>query len=168
MTVKLVHHTDKILHSVLEPFDFATAPEHPIEIANKLIGCMAEEGGIGLAANQVGLPYRLFVMRGEPMIVCFNPRIVDVSEEQVLLEEGCLSYPGMLIKVKRPKKIKVRFANEYGEVITRTFDGMSARCFQHELDHLDGVTMLERATPIHRDMAMRKWKIYQKKVDRRK
>jgi peptide deformylase len=69
---------------------------------------MLYNDGLGLSANQIGLPYRAFAIKAEKIIVCFNPRIVDYSEETIYLEEGCLSYPNLYIKVKRPKKIKIR------------------------------------------------------------
>ena len=87
------------------------------------------------------------------IIGVFNPRIVDISSEMVYLEEGCLSYPNLWVKIKRPKKIKVRFTNPDGQTETRVFDGMSARVFQHELDHLDGILHVKRANKFHLDQA---------------
>jgi peptide deformylase len=71
----------------------------------------------------------------------------------VYLEEGCLSYPNLWVKIKRPKKIKVRYTNPDGKTETRVFDGMSARVFQHELDHLNGILHIKRANRIHLDQA---------------
>ena len=120
---------------------------------------MYDNNGIGLAANQVGVGYRIFAMRGTPEnFVCFNPRIVQPSEEQVVLEEGCLSYPGLIVKVKRPQHIRCRFQTPNGETLTKTFTGMSARVFQHELDHLDGVIFYNKANKFHRDQALKRWK----------
>ena len=119
---------------------------------------MYEKNGIGLAANQVGLPYRAFAMRGHPQnFVCFNPRIVQPSEQEVILEEGCLTYPGLLVKIKRPQHVRVRFTMANGETRTDTFTGMTARIFQHELDHLNGIKFFDRANRYHRDQAMKKW-----------
>jgi peptide deformylase len=92
-------------------------------------------------------------MRAENIIGVFNPKIVDASSEMVYLEEGCLSYPNLWVKIKRPKKIKVRFTNPDGQTETRVFDGMSARVFQHELDHLDGVLHVKRANKFHLEQA---------------
>jgi peptide deformylase len=157
--MQLIPYKDALLHSELEPFDFSNPPIDPEEFATQLVEFMRNNNGIGLSANQVGLNYRVFAMEGEPAFVCFNPRVVLPGSEQVVLEEGCLSYPGLLIKVKRPRDIKVRFQGPDGETYTQTFTGMSARIFQHELDHLDGITMLDRANRFHRDQALKKWKL---------
>jgi peptide deformylase len=120
---------------------------------------MYDWNGLGLAANQVGVPYRVFAMRGAPEnFVCFNPRIVQAAAENIILEEGCLSFPGLLVKVKRPKHIRVRFQTPNGDTRTETFIGMTARIFQHELDHLDGRLYFNRANKYHKEIAMKKWK----------
>ena len=120
---------------------------------------MYDNNGLGLAANQVGIPYRIFAMRGAPEnFVCFNPKVVQPSEMTVLLEEGCLTYPQLLVKIKRPQHVRVRFTTPNGVTRTETFTGMSARVFQHEIDHLDGVVFYNRASRIHRDRALEKWR----------
>ena len=120
---------------------------------------MYESNGVGLAANQVGVPYRIFAMRGSPEnFVCFNPKIVQPSEQEVVLEESCLSYPGLIVKVKRPQHVRVRFAMPNGEIRTDTFTGMTARIFQHEMDHLDGIKYFNLANKYHREQAFKKWK----------
>lgn len=157
--MRLIDHTDPLLRQELEPFDFSNPPFDPIEFSHELVRFMYESGGIGLAANQVGVPYRIFAMRGDPEnFVCFNPKIVMPSEEQIVLDEGCLTYPGLYVKVKRSKHLRVRFQTPNGEPKTMTLTGMSARVFQHELDHLDGVRFYDRANRYHRDQAMKKWK----------
>lgn len=162
-SLELIPYRADILHRPLEVFDFSEPPFDPEELAKQLVDCMRTNNGIGLSANQVGINARVFAMEGEPAYVCFNPRIVLPGSETVVLEEGCLSYPGLLVKVKRPRDVKVRFQGPDGEIYTKTFTGMSARIFQHELDHLDGVTMLDRANRIHRDQAMKKWKIWKRR-----
>jgi peptide deformylase len=120
---------------------------------------MYENNGLGLAANQVGTPYRIFAMRAAPEnFVCFNPKIVQQSEQTVTLEEGCLTYPGLIVKIKRPEFIRVRFQTPNGDTLTKQFIGMSARVFQHEIDHLDGIRFYDKANKFHRDQALRKWK----------
>jgi peptide deformylase len=120
---------------------------------------MYDNNGLGIAANQVGTPYRIFAMRGAPEnFVCFNPKIVQYSEQTVVLEEGCLTYPGLLVKIKRSEFIRVRFQTPNGETLTKQFIGMSARVFQHEMDHLDGIVFYNRANKFHREQALRKWK----------
>ena len=157
--MNLVNHNDPILTRMCEDFDFSNPPFDPIEFAKDLVKHMYDWNGIGLAANQVGVPYRVFAMRGMPEnFVCFNPRIVDATTEEISLEEGCLSYPGLIVKVKRPKSIKVRFAMPNGDVRTDTFTGMTSRTFLHELDHLNGVLYFNRASRYHKELAMKKWK----------
>jgi peptide deformylase len=120
---------------------------------------MYDCNGIGLAANQVGVPYRIFAMRGAPEnFVCFNPRIVQPSAEQISLEEGCLSFPGLVVKVKRPRHVRVRFTTPNGDTRTETFIGMSARIFQHEMDHLEGRLYFNQVSRYHREAALKKWK----------
>jgi len=158
--MQLVDKNDPVLIKSCENFDFNNPPFDPVEFSQKLIKCMYDNGGIGLAANQVGVPYRVFGMRGNPEnFVCFNPRIVDQSTEQIVLEEGCLTFPGLLVKIKRPKIIKVRFQSPHGEVFTKKFIGMTARIFQHELDHLDGILFFNKANRFHREQAFRKAKL---------
>ncbi len=129
---------DKLL-TPCEKFDFSYLPFDPIEFSGELVRCMIDSHGYGLAANQVGVPYRIFCMFTQPLnTVCINPIIIDVGDETIELEEGCLSYPGFILKMARPKNIKVRFQNPNGDTRTEKYTGLTARCFQHELMHLDG------------------------------
>ena len=144
------------LLEVCEPFDFAAPQLDPIELAQSLVRTMIDNRGLGLAANQVGVRLRVFAMFTQPEnIVAFNPRIVDVGEEEVAMDEGCLSYPGMLMKIKRPKNIKVRFQLPNGETRTERFTGMTARVFLHELKHLDGEPFWLGESRLHFDRARR-------------
>lgn len=157
--MKLVAANDPILTTVCEQFNFGTPPFEPVQFSKDLIKFMYENNGIGLAANQVGVKYRVFCMRAHPEnFVCFNPRIVWKSEAEVELEEGCLTYPGLLVKVTRPQHIRVRFNTPNGDMLTKQFTGMSARIFQHELDHLDGIVFYNKANRYHREQALKKWK----------
>lgn len=156
MILDLIDCYDPRLSTPTEPFDFTNPPVNPVDLATDLAETMLASGGIGLSANQCGLPYRVFIMHGVELIPCFNPRIVDVSEETIVMEEGCLSFPDLYVKVKRPKKIKVRYADINGEIVTKTFDGITARVFQHELDHLDGINYQQRANRYHLNQARKK------------
>jgi peptide deformylase len=94
----------------LEEFNFIKPPIDPYELSGEMVKFMYDNNGLGLAANQIGLPYRMFVMRGHPEnFACFNPKVVYQSEELVSLDESCLSFPGLVVKIKRPKSIRVRF-----------------------------------------------------------
>ena len=158
MTYTLIDRRDPLLKTVLEPFDFKNPPIDPVQLAKDMVKTMRENNGYGLSANQVGLPYRMFVMIGEPNYACFNPKITAYGDDEITLEEGCLSFPGLIVKVKRPKSIRVRFDTQNGQTEARQFTGMTARIFQHELDHLNGTLFFERAHPYHREKAIKKMK----------
>ena len=159
--MNLVPETHKLLSTRLDNFDFQNPPLDPVQLSYDLVATMRARRGLGLSANQVGLPYRVFTMEAKPALACFNPVVVDVSEELVELEEGCLSYPGLIIKIKRPRHIKVRYTEPNGNVVTKKFTGMSARCFLHEHDHMEGVNFLSRVSELKRSMATKR---YQKLV----
>lgn len=146
---ELVPCNDPILRSSIEKFNFENPQTDPIELAHILAQAVIKYDGLGISANQLGLPYRTFAIKAEQIIVCYNPMVVDAGEETVYLEEGCLSFPNLYVKIKRPRRIKVRYTEPNGNVVTRKFDGMTARVFLHELDHLDGVVHLSRAHPVH-------------------
>lgn len=158
MILNLVPSADPILTTPAQPFDFSSPSVDPIQLAKDLAETMIHHQGLGLAAPQVGLPFRVFALNGNPIHVCFNPRIVDASSEEIYLEEGCLTFPGLVMKIKRPRHIKVRFTMPNGETVTEKYTGMTARCFLHEMDHLDGVLYQTKATLYHREKAMKKWR----------
>ncbi len=163
MIHELVRSDHPILRQKMEPFDFTNPPTDPVQLARDLTETMIHNKGLGLSANQIGLPYRVFALSANPVYVCFNPRIVDETELNiVLMDEGCLSFPNLFLKIKRPRTIKVRFVLPNGETQTQKFDGMTARCFQHELDHLNGIVYTDRVSTYHLDRGMNK----KKQIDR--
>ena len=164
MILDLVKPDHPLLATKLEAFDFANPPTNPGDLANNLIETLIHHRGLGLAANQCGLPYRVFVMWSNPTKVCFNPRIVDITTDEVQMEEGCLSYPNLILPVKRPSIIKVRYQDVTGEMINDKFVGMTARCFQHELDHLNGIVYTSKVNPFHLQRAQRKQMIANRKL----
>jgi peptide deformylase len=105
---RLVPPNNPILRQKIEKFSFSNPPINPVELYNILGQRMVDLGGIGLSANQLGFPYNCFVIRSDPILGMFNARIVDVSDETIELEEGCLSFPGIIVKVHRPRVIRVR------------------------------------------------------------
>lgn len=148
---------DTFLHSKCAPFHFDNPPVDPIHFSNSMVQTLFDMRGIGLAANQVGYDFRVFAIKGFDSCL-FNPKIVHSSETMETAEEGCLSYPGIGLKIKRPDWIRVRFTNCTGQTETKTVGGLTARAIQHEIDHLDGITFFNRAHPFHKDQALRKWK----------
>lgn len=166
MILDLVKPNDPILKMKCTPFDFDNPPVDPVALAFDLRESMVHYKGIGLSACQVGLPYRVFVA-GDPndidnIKVFFNPRIVDTADEMVLIEEGCLSYPGLFMKVKRPASCRIRFADPNGVINTQAYEGIPARTILHEYDHMEGIIFHQRANPYHRELAKKQ----KKKLDK--
>ena len=114
--------------------------------------------GVGLAATQVGALHRVLVYRVQgqaPVAALINPEIEWRGNEEEIAEEGCLSLPAVLVEVERPIHVRVRALNEQGEEIVVEASGLEARVIQHEIDHLDGVLILDRTTRDQRKEAMR-------------
>lgn len=153
------------LRTRAEEWDFGNPPVDPTTLEKELIETMLANDGIGLAATQVGLPYRVFVMgwRGAPeeARAFFNPMVVATVDELEDLEEGCLSFPGIYVSIKRPKKILARWQNSKGEWEESEFEGYNCKCFLHELDHLEGIVFQDRVSPL-------KWALGVKKSKKRK
>ncbi len=132
------------------------------ELEKSMIDFMIENKGIGLAANQIGISKRVFVMgsnniEGFPTpFALFNPVIKEASSELVLDEEGCLSYPGLYLKVKRPSWILAEYQDSEGNTHEIKVDGYISKCFQHELDHLNGVCFVDRVSQMKLQLAMKK------------
>jgi peptide deformylase len=137
----------------IERFDEPLAEE-----ARRMGRLMHEALGIGLAATQVGVMHRLLVYRVDPdapVAVVVNPVLEWASDEREPLEEGCLSLPGVLVEVERPIHVRVSGRDERGDDLLIEASGLEARVLQHEMDHLDGVLILDRTTREQRKQAMR-------------
>lgn len=150
------------LRQTIEPFDFDNPVADPVKLEQDMIAAMFAQDGIGLAANQVGIAARAFVMghKDNPTAAqaFFNPMVVatvDTIEDQ---EEGCLSFPGIYVNIKRPTKIKARWQNSRGEWQESEFDGYNCKCFLHELDHLEGIVFQDRVSAVKWAMAVKKTK----------
>lgn len=166
MIYNLVPEDDPILYQEVKRFNFSDPPINPGELVNNLIETMIENKGLGLSANQCGLPYRCFVLFSEKPFGVFNPTLVERTTEQVLLDEGCMSFKNLFVKIKRPKSIKVRYQKFDGEIVTETYTGMTARTFLHELDHLNGIDYTRRANRIHLERAVRQRKNISRQIKR--
>lgn len=146
-----------------EEFDFKNPQMDPIELGEKLVRAMVDNSGLGLSAIQLGIPLRVFAMRAQPKhVVLFNPVIVSSSDETTSEFEGCLSFPNLIVKVKRAFEVRVRFRYPNQEVITEKWGGLTARVVQHEIDHLDGKLFYNQASRFHRDQAFRQQKKLEK------
>jgi peptide deformylase len=124
----------------------------------RMAGIMGDALGVGLAAPQLGVSQRLLVYRvgpDGPLVVLANPEVAWESDETEVFEEGCLSIPGVTVDVDRPVHVRVRAVDEEGEPRSVEASGLEARVIQHELDHLDGVLILDRTTRDQRREAMR-------------
>ena len=130
------------------------------EIKDNLIETMEHYNGIGLSANQCGVMERVFVMysdvKKKGIIACFNPKIVSESDEEVFMDEGCLTFPGLWLKVKRPDGIEVTYEDENGEKQERAMFGLECRIFQHEYDHMEGINFTKKVSKLRLDMARKR------------
>lgn len=161
----ILKYPDPFLKTQAKPFDFDNPIMDPIELEKSMIETMFANDGIGLAATQVGIDARVFVMGHASMPdsarAFFNPVIVANTQQTVEDEEGCLSFPGIYVKIKRPNAIKVQYQNSKGQVEEAEFRGYECKCFLHEYDHLEGITFHDRVSPL-------KWALAVKKSTKRK
>ena len=165
----LVDFYDPILRTPTTPLKLETMEE--LKYAHFLAFSMAETlskfEGLGLSANQVGLSHRVCAINmGDEIWTMFNPEIIEKSYTISEYQEGCLSYPGLYLKLNRSDHIKVRFQATNGEWVEKEFDGLTAVCIQHEIDHLDGVVYTDKVSPIKLNQAKRKVKQNLKKMKR--
>lgn len=161
--MELVKEDSAILRQEMEEFNFEDPPTDPLKLEENLVEFMVENGGVGLSANQLGLPYRVFVF-GDPKSpescsAVFNPKIVHTEGPEVGQDEGCLSFPGLNVRVYRPNVVRIRYQDSEGKTQTQKFGGLTSRIVQHETDHLNGVLFTDRAKKFHLDRANRKRKI---------
>jgi peptide deformylase len=137
----------------VETFDDGLADE-----VRRMGQIMHDAHGIGLAATQLGVMHRVLVYRVEPdapLAALVNPRLEWSSDEIEPMDEGCLSLPGVLVEVDRPVHVRVRASDEHGDDLLVEASGLEARVIQHEMDHLDGVLILDRTSREDRKRAMR-------------
>jgi len=139
--------TKRVLHKEAKPVVF-DKPFQLQKLAVRMIEFMAQSNGIGLAAPQVGISKRLFVMSSDDwkdkFRYFFNPSVLENSKETNIDIEGCLSFPGKFLEVERSNSVKISYHDYLGTEFRDELFGYTARCFLHELDHLDGITFNER------------------------
>ena len=158
--MKLIKHPNSWLDRTVQDFDFNTMDAGKIE--HDMIGTMIVEKGIGLAANQVQLDAKIFVMqphsvpgKTQPFAV-INPVIQEASTDLVLMEEGCLSFPKLYLKILRPNTIVVKYIDSDQKECIIKLDRINARIFLHEFDHLYGINFIDRVSKLKLDMALKK------------
>jgi len=145
--IDLVPEADEALSITPAVWDFNGELDSE-KFAEMLSSNMILHKGVGLSANQVGVPFQVFsmLMNGETPVTCFNPKILEESEETVFMKEGCLSYPHLWLNIHRPKSITVSYRTERGELIHENLEGFEARIFHHEMDHMNGKNFTERVS----------------------
>ena len=155
----------RVLSSVVE-FDIERFKEDEKielkEFVNNMFETMKKYGGIGLSANQVGKPYRMFIMGDHPNIskgkkwVCINPKITNVTKDLIRYKEGCLTFPFLFLDIERPQDISVEYLDENLEKKEEHMTGIVARCFQHEFDHMQGIVFTEHVSKLKLEMSLKK------------
>jgi peptide deformylase len=167
MILPIYAYGEKVLNSKGGNID--TSYPNLSDIIENMFETMRQANGIGLAAQQIGLDIKLFVIdltdysEVDPELkdfrkVFINSEILELSEETMVAEEGCLSFPGIYFKVQRPIKVKLRYLDETFQEKEEWFDGLSARCVQHEHDHTEGITFLKYMSPVRKNMMQGKLK----------
>jgi len=160
--MKIIKFPDLILRERIPEFDFDNPSIDPVQLEKDMIETMLANHGMGLAANQVGLKVRMFVIGHsndpESAQAFYNPIVVAHIDETEDLMEGCLSFPGVYVNIKRPKKIQARWQNSKGETQEAVFEDYDCKCFLHELDHLEGIVFQDRVSSLKWDLAVKKSK----------
>ena len=142
---ELVDPEHQLFHHRIQSCSYNLDRHH---LSRVLIDNMIHHEGIGISANQIGIWERAFAMvrdlENNEVMVCFNPRIIKSYSEEVEMEEGCLSYPELFLKIKRPDKIIVKYEDEDKKIHKMKLQGLASRVFQHEYDHMEGVVFTQR------------------------
>ena len=164
--LKLIPPTDPRVQCAIAPFNNDMLKDEGFkdrkELSEKMFDTMKKYGGIGLSANQVGLPFNMFVLGDHPdlekglKMTCFNPIIISSSVEEETMKEGCLTFPFVFLSITRPRKVVVKYEDENGDLKEGSLDGMISRVFQHEYDHMLGKTFVDGVSKLKLDMAYKK------------
>ena len=157
--IPIVKIPDPILRQIAQPVDEIT--DGVRQLLDDMAATMYDAPGIGLAAPQINVSQRLVVIDcgkydAPELYKMVNPEIIALSEEQAVLEEGCLSIPDQTAEVTRPAEVSIRYLDETGTSQTLTADGLLAACIQHEIDHLNGVLFIDHISRLKRDMITRR------------
>ena len=164
--LELIPPTDPRVQSAIAPFNNDMLKDEGFkdrkELSEAMFDTMKKYGGIGLSANQVGLPFNMFVLGDHPdlekglKMTCFNPMIISSSVEEETMKEGCLTFPFVFLSITRPRKVVVKYEDENGDLKEGSLDGMISRVFQHEYDHMLGKTFVDGVSKLKLDMAYKK------------
>ena len=164
--LQLVPANDIRVNTAIAPFKDEMLKEHGFksreEVSKAMFMAMKKYGGIGLTCNQAGLPFRMFVMGNHLQLnngekhACWNPRIEATSEDTILMQEGCLTFPYLFLNIKRPITVNAVYEDDDGKEIRKEFSGLFSRIYQHEFDHTMGITFVEKVSKLKFDMAKKK------------
>ena len=153
----------KILRTMTRALEKEEINDELRKTLDEMVKTMRLANGVGLASTQVNIDRRYFVMEIDGIVKkCINPEILEILADNVSTDEGCLSIPGIFKKVSRPDKIKVKYLNEYGEEIVEEMQGLWAKAFQHETDHINGMMYIDRLTPVNKNLIRKKLEIIKK------
>lgn len=162
--MKLIKYPNEFLSKEVKTVDLENLGFDPIELKKEMVEFMIANNGIGLSASQVGIDAKLFVMGDslENSTMCINPTVLQYTEDTQDDVEGCLSFPNVFVKIKRPKEILAQYWDENLKECVVKIAGYSAKCYLHEMDHLLGITMKDRASELKWKMATKKARKFEK------
>jgi peptide deformylase len=155
MEANLITEKNEVLYAHAAEWDF-TADGSPLELIKEMTRIMFEHRGIGLAAPQIGVSKRIFIMGNkELLIACINPSYFSAAPKTLDLE-GCLSFPNLWLRIYRHENVMTKYQDVEGKAIETDFEGIQARVFQHEYDHLDGICFDTKVSRLSLDLAKKK------------
>lgn len=164
----VVKYPSSILKEICEPVVSTNFTDEFQIFLDNMVETMYADNGMGLAANQVSVLKRIFIMDEtstlDKPIIFINPEIISQSEETTEEQEGCLSFPGVLLKLKRPKYISMRALDRHGNEFILEREDYTARCMHHEFEHLNGIHFFDHLSALKRDLAEKKLKKYLRKT----
>jgi peptide deformylase len=170
--MNLIKETSELLTRPMPAFDFANPIMPPQELIDEMQKVRKENGGVGLAAPQVGVETRVLVIGAGNFDTegtedfnkaFFNPSIKYLEGEESYMIEGCLTFPGLFVKIKRPDAACINYFDQDGVNFEEIFTGMTSRILQHEIDHLDGILFTSRANRVHLDKAKKDRKLSERR-----
>ena len=164
--LKLVPPTDPRVLNAIAPFKDEMLADYDFkdrkELVEAMFMTMKRYSGIGLTCNQVGLPFNMFVAGGHPQVenglslAMFNPVIISTSEEQIMMKEGCLTFPFLFLNIKRPRKCVIKYEDAEGKTQEAHLDGIMSRICQHEYEHILGRVFTDGVSKLKLDLAKKK------------
>ena len=161
--LEILTYPDSVLRKKADDVETITDDYH--QLIEEMAEAMYDDDGVGLAAPQIGVSKQVIVVDGgEGFMALFNPEIIKTGDDTDTVEEGCLSLPGIRVQVERPTQITLRVLNVKGETVQLEIEGLMARIFQHEIDHLNGILIIDRVSSINRSLLKSKLRKLEKEA----